>query len=141
MFLSFSVLALMSCSNDDDQENESSIVGLWRESKIVIYNGTNNAVLNTEMPDDCDKKNTYEFTSGGQINIKTFYTQSSTGNCLEDTTSSEAYTYNSETKKITVGNETSDVLSLTSNELQIVVDMDDENNDGVDDKVVLVLYK
>lgn len=138
--LSLSALAILSCSKDDEN-NDVSIVGVWKESKTVIYNGANNSVLNTEFPDDCDKKNTYEFTSGGLLNIKTFYTQSGTGLCIEDGTSSESYTYNPETKKIVVGGETSDVLSLTNNELQVVVDMDDENNDGVDDKVVMFLVK
>ena len=141
MMLSLSMIALMSCSNNDDADNQTSIVGVWKESKTVIYSGSNNAVLNTELPDDCDKKNTYEFTSNGMLNTKTFYTQSTTGLCIEVANSSDAYTYNPETKKIVVDGETTDVLSLTNNALQIVVDINDENNDGVDDKVVMFLVK
>lgn len=141
MMLSLGVAIVMSCSSDDDAtDSQASIVGTWKESKTVIYNGSNNAVLDTELPDECDKKNSYEFTSAGQLNTTIYYTQSG-GVCAIDGTDSEAYTYNSETKKIVVNGETTDVLSLTSNELQIVVDLNDENGDGIDDKVVMFLYK
>ncbi len=138
--MSLGVFALMSCSNDDENENAVSIVGTWKESKIVIYNGTNNAVLDTELPDDCDKKNTYEFTSNGILNSKIFYTKSD-GICEEDGFFSESYTYDPATKKITVAGTTTDVIQLTQNELQIVYDVNDENGDGVDDQVVMFMYR
>lgn len=138
--LTLSVVALMSCSNDDDTNNEVSIVGTWKESKTVVYNGTNNVVLATELPDDCDKKNTYDFTNSGKLHTKIFYTKSD-GTCGEDGNSTANYTYDAAGKKINVDGEISDVLSLTNNELQVVVDMNDENGDGVDDKVVLFLYR
>ena len=138
--MSLGVFALMSCSNDDENESAVSIVGTWKESKIVIYNGTNNAVLDTELPDDCDKKNTYEFTSNGILNSKIFYTKSD-GTCEEDGTFSESYTYDPATKKITVAGTTTDVIQLTQNELQIVYDVNDENGDGVDDQVIMFMYR
>jgi len=140
LMMSLGVFALMSCSNDDENENAVSIVGTWKESKIVIYNGTNNAVLDTELPDDCDKKNTYEFTSNGILNSKILYTKSD-GTCEEDGFFSESYTYDPATKKITVAGTTTDVIQLTQNELQIVYDVNDENGDGVDDQVVMLMYR
>lgn len=140
MMLALGVAAVMSCSKDDENNDQASIIGTWKESKTVVYNGSNNAVLATELPDDCDKKNTYDFTDSGKLHTKTFYTKSD-GTCADDGNFTYSYSYDAGAKKIIVDGESSDVLALTSSELQIVVDMNDENGDGVDDKVVLVLYR
>ncbi|MDF2553751.1 MAG: hypothetical protein K0R77_3026 [Chryseobacterium sp.] len=140
LMMSLGVFALMSCSNDDATEDQISIVGIWKESKTVIYSGTNNAVLSTELPDDCDKKNTYEFTSNGILNSKIFYTKSD-GTCGEDGNFSESYNYDPATKKILIDGTTTDVLQLNQNELQIVADENDENGDGVNDKMVMYFYR
>lgn len=138
--LSLGILSVMSCSKDDENENAASIVGVWKESKTIIYNGKDNSILNTELPDNCDKKNFYEFTKEGKFNSKIHYTKND-GTCMEDSTTLMNYAYNYETKKLSLDDEVSDVLLLTNNELHVVVDMEDENNDDVNDKIVLVLVK
>lgn len=138
--LSLGVLAVMSCSSDDSTDEQVSIVGTWKEAKTVIYSGSNNAILDTEMPDACDKKNTYEFTSSGVLTSNIFYTKSD-GTCGVDDTFTENYSYDPSTKKITVDGDITDVLALTQNELQIVADENDENGDGINDKMVMYFYR
>jgi len=52
-------LLLLSCKTDDDNENDtSSIVSIWKFSKAEVISGSNNTVLYSETLAGCDANTT-----------------------------------------------------------------------------------
>ncbi|MCW3162837.1 lipocalin family protein [Chryseobacterium oryctis] len=136
-----STLALGSCSNDDN-EDETTIVGTWKHSQVRVISGKDNStILSNNILDDCEKKQTSEFTADGKL--KSNYYEFYNGSCNHyyDETS---YTYNKTTKVLVVDGVTTPVKSLTKAEFVVIdssMDGEDYNNDGYDDIYELHLVK
>lgn len=143
------VASFVACSRDDDKSTatppHSDIVGVWKQEKMVTFSGKDNSVLDTELPDDCEKKGSLEFTKDGKYISKSFL-EDSKGVCIEDGSEEGTYTYDASTKKIVtiVGNDKNEgkVISLTATEFQILERDDlDVNNDGVKDRIITFFKK
>ena len=130
-------ISLTACRNDEN-DNSSSIVGTWKETKYVIYDGKTNQVLKTTNLDACESKSTLDFTNDGKFKWHTYQSYNST--CTDLGIEGGTYNYNQANKKLSViwsddpTTYTVDVLKLTSTELEFTDDDWDYNGDGVKDK-------
>lgn len=121
-----------SCSNDDDNDQEVSILGTWKHTQLRVFSGKDGSVLSNNIQTDCDKKTTSEFTSNGIIksNFYEFYNNSC--NHYYDELD---YSFNKNTMKLISDGQEFTIKSLTQNEM--VMDDpeydDDYNNDGFPD--------
>ena len=99
LFLTFS------CRNDSENESKKDdLIGVWQQSKSVIYSGKDNSVLGTYPNDDpCEKNATSEFKSDGKLIISEFYTNSSNV-CVARPIVIKNYTYDTSTKQLKVNN-------------------------------------
>ncbi|MDR2205982.1 MAG: lipocalin family protein [Flavobacteriaceae bacterium] len=134
--------ALTACKDDDEnpKPEENLLLGVWKKERIITISGMDNTtVLDEETPDACDEKSTYEYTSDGKYIVEAYSTTNQ--GCVYEP-STQNYTYNKSENKLTVGNQTADVLELTSNKLVVFVpDHYDYNNDGVDDYLKYTFVK
>lgn len=133
------IASFVACSRDDDNST-STIVGVWKEEKVVTFSGKDNSILDIEVPDDCGKKGSVEFTKDGKYISKSFLEDR--GVCIEDGSEDGTYVYDASAKKIVTtligGGDEVEVIALTTTELQILERDDlDENNDGVKDKIIV----
>lgn len=139
-----SALALGACKSDDnDDENKVTILGTWKPVSTKIYSGVNNStVLYSEVADDCYKNSTIEFKADNTV-VSTIYDYIQNNVCTNLGAETYAYGYNESAGTIIVDGETSHIKTLTNNTLEILdVDFDEDfNNDGVADKMYLVLGK
>lgn len=140
LILAILVLSGLSACKKDDDSVSSPIIGVWKEGKIVIYSGTNNAVISTKTPDNCALNSTYQFSNDGVYTISKFYYSNEI--CTHNDPYTKIYTYNTGTNILEIeGESEKKVLSATENELQILLKLEDKNNDEILDKVVWYLYK
>ncbi len=141
-FGALSVLALSSCrKDDDDEQNTPTVVGIWKPSKEIVISGKNGAIISSEVSTTCYKKSTFDFKSNNTVTVD-IYEENMDGACANYGKETLSYSYDAVTKKLKIeGEEDQEVLNLTSNEFQIVIEYSDVNNDNFDDKIVLVLVK
>lgn len=140
LLFAFSALALTSCEDDDTKAYELDIMkGDWKVSKIEYVSGKDNkTVINTDVPTGCVAKSFITFRTDLYTKY-TAYTGTGT-DCQINATSEGTYTYNEETKDLTLKfkNESDDkyrVTVLTSKELRMMElqdkdDMQDYDGDG-----------
>ncbi|WP_298237369.1 lipocalin family protein [uncultured Algibacter sp.] len=76
LILLFSILTLVltSCSSDDSSSSQDLIVGTW-----TYYKAFTNGI--EEVLSDCEKQETFVFSSNGVIDY-TYYEEDGLGNCL-----------------------------------------------------------
>ncbi|WP_415326670.1 lipocalin family protein [Chryseobacterium sp. MMS23-Vi53] len=134
-----STIALGSCSNDDDEDLSTTVVGTWKPSMEKVLSGSNGAVLSTDNFDTCYKKSTFNFKSNNTLSTNTY--ENVSGTCTNYGEQNISYSYNHSGKKITIDGDDYEVISHTQNEFQIVGDYDDRNGDNIEDKIVLVLTR
>ncbi|WP_267405394.1 MULTISPECIES: lipocalin family protein [unclassified Chryseobacterium] len=139
LFLALSAgFVFSSCSNDND--DNPSIIGTWRPSQTITVSGKTGNVIDTENASTCYKKSTFDFKSNGSM-VATIYDENGAGACSNLGTDTVQYSYNYDKKRITIDGEEQEVISHTNNKIQIVTDYDDEDGDGIDDKIMIVLTK
>ncbi|PIF45194.1 lipocalin-like protein [Chryseobacterium sp. 52] len=147
LLFAFSALALTSCKDDNLEAYEIEMMsGDWKVSKIQTISGKDNkTVLKTEIPTDCEAKNTLYFRSD-YFTSYTYYT----GTGLECQVSGKTegkFTYTEESKLLSIKNDNDNerwyrVEVLTSQDLKLaqLFAAFDLNDDGTDD-LIYVTYK
>ena len=136
-------ISVFSCrSEENNSTSNNGIIGVWKKSKEIIYSGKNNSIIATYPNNDpCESKSNTEFTNDGKAIFKQFY-ENSSGTCLQHPTETKTYTFDSNTKKLTInGVLYGEIIKLTNSELETKVSLGDENNDGVNDYAVEYGYK
>lgn len=73
--------------------------------------------------------------------VSNIFDEGMSGNCENLGTDTSSYSYDPLNKQIVIDGESSEVLKLTNYEMHIVSDYSDEDGDGIDDKIVLVLIR
>lgn len=140
-------MSIISCRKDDDEKEESLILGTWNLTKTQIMSGKDNSVLFSEAVTDCPDKRSYIFSENKYtLNI---FKDNFVGSCVVDETENGEFTYDENQKKITFKSTLTNnpyaitVNSVTKNELQLIDSSFgyDANNDGISDKYVMVFNK
>lgn len=137
---------ISSCrKDDDDKKSEPIIAGTWMYTKKQLMSGKDNSVLFSEAIIDCPDKRSYQF-SGNNYTL-TIFKDNFVGSCVIDETENGTFGYDQNKitfKSTRTNNEYSmSVNSLTNEELQLIDPFFgyDANNDGVQDKFVMVFHK
>lgn len=145
---SVALIGLTACRNDDDKSTnqEASIVGTWQPVKYIAYDGKTNKVIDENVKDDCAQKTRVIFSNDGKTTTTQFESDLQTNSCNEFDPKTGTYEYNSSKKEISIlfegasKSKTTSILKLTDTEFEVVGEVKDINNDGVDDKLT-TLYK
>ena len=136
-------LTLFSCRGDENNTSSNNgILGVWKKSKEIIFSGKDNSVITTYPNNDpCESKSNTEFTNDGKVIFRTFY-ENSNGNCVQHPAETKTYSYDSNTKKLTInGALYGEVIKLTNSEFETKVSLGDENGDGIKDYAVEYGFK
>ena len=133
------LLSLAACKRDDDPA--PSILGTWKFTGYKSINGANSTVFDPYTADDCDGKSTFVFNTDGTAGKITHYR--SGGICNTRPTTNYTYSYNAQTKMLTLTEnggtpETHEVIKLDNNTFEYVINVFDRNGDGVPDKIVYI---
>lgn len=147
-FIAFALAAmsLMACRNDDSSK-ETSIIGTWKLSAHVVYDGKTNNILSTEATNACISKNTYQFTNDGKVTGHIFEEIYPTDICKDEGIYNGTYKYDASKKTINIersgmSTQTLSVFRITNTVLEIKTQMDyDLNKDGIVDIPVFVYTK
>ncbi|MFZ4929294.1 lipocalin family protein [Chryseobacterium sp. Mn2064] len=141
-------VALSSCNTGDEtlpiydnpSNNDSMVVGVWKIQTQVQISGTDKTtVIKETPPDDCKKQGTYEFRNDGKYYMTDYNNVSS--NCVKTETTA-SYQYDPVHMKLTINNNTADVIEVSAGKLVILVnDGEDYNGDGIKDYIKTVFYK
>ena len=141
--MGLSSLALLSCKKDDEETAINNLVGTWKPTKSVVYSGANNSVLLSQNTNSCESKSRIELTLDNRVNTHTYSLEGT--QCIDDGASSGTYTYDPNTKKITVvldgETTTTTVRNLTSTEMQLEMYYEDLDSDGKKETFVMFLNK
>ncbi|CAD7816686.1 hypothetical protein CHRY9390_03219 [Chryseobacterium aquaeductus] len=129
-----------SCSKDDDQPEEFSIVGVWSPSREIVVSGSDGITLSNDPASSCYQFSTFDFKDDNTLSSKIYDTEI-TGTCENFGTTTVPYSYDHNAKKLIIENEETEIVSRTFKELQIVSGYEDRNDDFIDDKIILVLGK
>lgn len=131
--LTASTLFLSNCRSDSNESTSASIVGVWKIQKSQTINGTNSTTIMYEYvpQNDCEKKTTMELTSDNKYISKEYGLVNNV--CTLEGNQTLTYTYDKNTKKLTSGNQTVDVLELTATTLIVSGKSYDYNGDGITD--------
>lgn len=148
ILVSLSLISIVSCRNDNDVNDNSSIVGTWRMSKDLIISGKNGSVISSDpiLESDCESKNTYTFSSDGKYSY-TNYHKSNNGDCILYKSNNGTYSFSEKSKELTItlnGDPvTSKLYSFSNKEFQLIQEDDsyDYNDDGINDKFITVFVK
>ncbi len=148
ILIALASLSLISCRKDDDEKEESLILGTWKTIEYRYISGKDGSIiyLATIPETDCLRKSNYIYKNNGKFVTEFFY-NSETGECGNIAYTEESdYVYNESEKTISYkfdnsNEEITKVYSLTKTEMQILIqEVPDHNNDGIDDKIIRV-YK
>ncbi len=147
-------LAFIACKSDDDEIIEvyseaNMIIGVWKQSKEVIISGADNStVLDTYITNGCTAMDNFNFKNDGTYVDKIYGTSQSGQPCTLTTTSTGNYTYDPQTKALTItysgganGVEHLTVLGVNTTNMVVKNKIDDDNGDGIDDYVIITLYR
>jgi len=137
--LCFIGLLTSSCSKDDENTQEFSLVGIWNPSRKIVV-GSNGVTISNTAYSDCYKASTFDFGSDNKM-ASHIYDFDSAGDCKNYGIVTVPYTYDHNEKKMTIDGENVEIVSRTNNEFQFVSDYDDVDGDGKDDKIITVLVK
>ena len=137
-FLLILLFIATSCRSDSEEKSANinpTIVGTWKLVKEEIYSGKNpTLLLETQIPDACEKTGYETFTSDLKYQAK-FYYQSG-NDCLLLNAVNTTYTFDTSTKIIMISgdSQSSEVISLTSTtKEEKSPNNEDINNDGFDE--------
>lgn len=136
-------VSFFSCRSDENNMSSTiGIVGVWKKSKEIIFSGKDNSVIATYPNNDpCESKSNTEFTTDGKVIFRQFY-ENSSGACLQHPAETKTYSYDSNTKKLTInGALYGEVIKLTNSEFETKVSLGDENGDGIKDYAVEYGFK
>jgi len=128
-----------SCSKDEENTQEFSIVGTWSPSRKIVV-GNNGVTISNTAYSDCYKASTFDFKENNTMTSR-IYDSDAAGDCKNFGLVTVPYTYDHNAKKLTIDGENVELVSRTNNEFQFVSDYDDLDGDGKDDKVITVLVK
>ena len=138
------LLSLAACSRNSGTDEPtpqpaSPIVGTWKFTGLKYINGANSTVFNPYAASNCEGQDTFVFKADGTA-VETRHSLSGS-NCVVDNTTNYTYSYNTQTKELTLTQgggtpQTKEVIRLESNTLEYVYSVSDKNSDGVLDKVV-----
>lgn len=102
LLLSVALVSLVSCRNDDDKTSNSSelsVVGTWKHTKHIIYDGKTKKVLISSNVDDCSAKSRIEFLKDGKCSVHNYELVNNT--CIDNGIQNGVYTYDANAKKMT----------------------------------------
>jgi len=148
ILIALASLSIVSCRKDDDDKEESLIIGTWKTTDYKAISGKDGSVIfsNTIPETDCIRKSKYTYRENGKF-VGEYFLNIQTGQCGNTSFPEEMdYIYNESEKKITykLDGLTQDVInvySLSKTEMQILVDDKmDQDGDGIPDKI-LKIYK
>lgn len=147
ILIALASLSIISCRKDDDEKEESLILGTWNLTKIQTISGKDNSIISSHIISDCPDKRKYEFFEN-QYKI-TYFKDSFSVNCDVNEVENGEFTYNKSQKYILFKPTYSqdayaiNVDAISSNELQISESYFsyDANGDGIDDKEIRVFNK
>ncbi len=149
ILIALASLSLISCRKDDDEKEESLILGTWNLTKIQVISGKDNSVLSSVAVIDCPDKRKYEF-SDNKYKL-TYFKDSFLVHCDVNEIENGEFTYDKNQKYVlfnsTYGQNNYsygvNVNAITSTELQIYESSFpyDANGDGINDKYVRVFNK
>ena len=131
-----------SCSNndDEDQNEEFSIVGVWHPSRKIVVSGSTGVTLSNTDFSSCYRTSTFDFKSNNTV-VTNIFENNINGQCVSTGIETSPYSYDYSANKLVVDSENVEIISRTKNELQFVEYYDDEDGDGVDDKIIIVIAK
>lgn len=132
-------LLTSSCSKDEDQTEEFSMIGVWSPSRKIVVGSNGVTISNTDYT-ACYKASTFDFKTDGKMTSH-IYDVDSAGDCKNYGLVTVPYSYDHNVKKLTIDGENVEIVSRTNNELQYVSDYDDVNGDGTDEKIITVIVK
>ena len=147
-------LALTSCKSDEEEVNNpyteaNLIVGVWKQSKEVTISGADNStVLDTYTVTGCQALDNYNFKNDGTYVDQMHGSTAAGAPCTLNTTNTGSYSYDPLTKALTInysggtsGTENLTVLAINASSLVVKNKIDDDNGDGIDDFVIITLYR
>ncbi|CAH0164735.1 lipocalin family protein [Chryseobacterium sp. Bi04] len=142
LFLAVSAfLLLSSCDNDDN--SEPTVLGTWKMTKEMYISGKDNSIFDSTPYSACKSQSNFVFAADNTATFSQYDLNGTT--CTLKNSSNFTYSYDSKTKTLTLdANNTQEsyvLNSLTDNEMQILTNTDDYNDDGIDDKSVIVFNK
>lgn len=141
MFLFASGLVFSSCSNDDDEQNEEfSLVGVWHPAREIVMSGSNGITLTNTDYSPCYRTSTFDFKTNNTV-VSNIFENNISGNCVSTGIDTAPYSYDHVANKLIIDGETTEIVSRTENEFQIVSDFEDRDGDGIDDKIIFVMIK
>lgn len=143
LFSAVSAIVILSSCSNDDKEIPPTVIGTWKQTKTMYISGKDNSVLSSEPFDACESKSNFVFTTDNKLTYNKYYL--SGNNCILENGEVITYSYDSNTKILILYNthttETYTLNLLTDNEMQIIESTSDYNDDGIDDKFIIVLNK
>lgn len=131
-----------SCTTDDDDDftNEFSLVGVWHPSREIVVSGSTGITLSNTDYSPCYKTSTLDFKSNNTV-LSNIFENNISGNCVSTGIETVPYSYSHSQSKLVIDGENIEIVSRTQNELQFVSHYDDEDGDGIDDKIIIVIIK
>ena len=138
------LLSLAACSRNSGTDEPtpqpaSPIVGTWKFTGGKFISGANGTVFDLHTASNCQGQDTFVFKADGTA-VETRHSLSGS-NCVVDNTTNYTYSYNTQTKELTLTQgggtpQTKEVVKLDNNTFEYVYNISDENSDGTPDKVV-----
>jgi len=147
--IAFASLSVISCRKDEDEKEESLIVGTWKTTDYIAISGKDGSVIfsNTIPATDCIRKSNYTYKNTGKF-VAEYFTDPQTGQCGNTVFPEEMdYIYNESAKTISykidgIIQDLINVYSLSKKEMQILVDDKmDQDSDGIPDKILKIYTK
>ncbi|ASW74061.1 hypothetical protein IQ37_07545 [Chryseobacterium piperi] len=147
LLFAFSALVLTSCEDDNIQAYELDMMkGEWKTSKTEIISGKDNkTVITSETPSGCSVKNITTFRTDYFTSFTSYFGVGA--DCQQNAVSEGTYTYNTETKDLTITYKNSAelkyrvvILNSTELRLQQLFGNIDVNGDSVVD-INYITYK
>ncbi|KQT18286.1 hypothetical protein ASG31_06045 [Chryseobacterium sp. Leaf404] len=131
-----------SCTVDDDDEftNQFSLLGVWHPSREIVVSGSTGITLSNTDYSPCYQSSTLEFKTNNTV-VTNIFDVNITGNCVSTGIETVNYSYDHTNSKLVIDGENIEIISRTQNELQFVSHYEDEDGDGVDDKIIIVINK
>ena len=146
IFTMAALLSLAACSRNSGTDEPapqplSSPVGKWKYTGRKYINGANGTVFNPQTASNCEGQDTFVFKADGTA-VETWHSLSGS-NCVVDDTINYTYSYNAQTKELTLTQgggtpKTHEVVRLDNNTFEYVYNIYDENSDGTPDKEVYI---
>lgn len=143
-FAALSLLAIVSCKEEDEVGSRADIVGVWKLKEKTVISGKNGSILHSMNVTTCDGNNTYEYTEDKKY--KATYFSDASGDCLAVEEVSGEYNYNPEYHRVTLTypngtSVVSNVRELSGNVMKLDAAPTDYDSDGINDIIVHVYNK